>query len=117
MAVSTMEAEYMAAFGAILKLIWTKGVLGEIGFDYVGTMILHMDSQSAMALARKPTHHKRSKNIDIKFHWLREHTYESGTVDLVHYRTEEMVADVMTKALDSKLQEKHAVNISGFVDV
>jgi hypothetical protein len=116
-AVSTMEAEYMAAFGAIQELIWTKGVLGEIGFDYVGPMILHMDSQSAMALARNPTHHKRSKHIDIKYHWLREHTYESGTVDLAHCKTEDMVADVMTKALDSKLHEKHAVNISGFGDV
>ncbi len=55
----------MAAFGAIQELIWTKGVLGEIGFDYVGPLILHMDSQSAMALARNPTHHKRSKHIDM----------------------------------------------------
>ena len=116
-AVSTMEAEYMAAFGAIQELIWTKGVLGEIGFDYVGPMILHMDSQSAMALARNPTHHKRSKHIDIKYHWLREHTYESGTVGLAHCKTEDMVADVMTKALDAKLHEKHAVNSSGFGDV
>ena len=70
-----------------------------------------------MALARNPTHHKRSKHIDIKYHWLREHTYESGTVDLTHCKTEDMVADVMTKALDSKLHEKHAVNISWFGDV
>ena len=63
-AVSTTEAEYMAAFGAIQELIWTKGVLSEIGFDYVDPMILHMDSQSAMALAKNPTHHKRSKHID-----------------------------------------------------
>ena len=80
-------------------------------------MILHTDSQSAMALARNPTHHKRSKHIDIKYHWLREHTYESGTVGLEHCKTENMVADVMTKALDAKLHEKHAVNISGFGDV
>ncbi len=67
-AVSTMEAEYMVAFGAIQELIWTKGVLGELEFDYVGPMILHMDSKSAMALAKNPTHHKRSKHIDIKYH-------------------------------------------------
>ena len=84
-------------FCAIQELIWTKGVLGEIGFDYVGPMILHMDSQNAMALARNPTHHKRSKHIDIKYHWLRKHTYESGTVDLTHCKTEDMVADVTTK--------------------
>jgi hypothetical protein len=115
-AVSTMEAEYMAAFGAIQELIWTKGVLSEMDFSYVGPMILHMDSQSAMALAKNPTHHKRSKHIDIKYHWLREHTFEKGTVDLKHCATEDMVADVMTKALDGVLHEKHAVNITGFGD-
>ena len=116
-AVSTMEAEYMAAFGAIQELIWTKGVMSELDFDYVGPMILHMDSQSAMALAKNPTHHKRSKHIDIKYHWLREHTYENGTVELVHCATGDMVADVMTKALDGPLHEKHAVNATGFGDV
>ena len=81
-AVSTMEAEYMAAFGAIQELIWTKGVLSEMGFDYIDPMILHMDAQSAIALTKNPTHHKRSKHIDIKYHWLREHTfYENGTVE------------------------------------
>jgi hypothetical protein len=116
-AVSTMEAEYMAAFGAIQELIWTKGVLSELGFDYVDSMILNMDSQSAMALAKNPTHHKRSKHIDIKYHWLREYTFENTTVELVHCGTEDMVADVMTKALAADSHEKHARNISGFGDV
>jgi hypothetical protein len=71
-AVSTMEAEYMAAFGAIQELIWIKGVLGEIGFNYIDPITLYMvDSKSAMSLAKNPTHHKRSKHIDIKYHWLR----------------------------------------------
>ena len=67
----------MAAFGAIQELIWTKGVLSELGFDYVDPMILHMDSQSAMALAKNPTHHKRSKHIDIKYHWLLVDQYKT----------------------------------------
>ncbi len=45
-----MEAEYTAEFGAIQELIWTKGVLGELGFDVVGPMILHTDSKSAMSV-------------------------------------------------------------------
>ena len=112
-AVSTMEAEYMAAFGAIQELIWTKGVISEMGFNYVDPMTLFMDSKSAMALAKNPTHHKRSKHIDIKYHWLREHTYENGTVELEHCITEDMVADVMTKALAFELHDKHANNING----
>ena len=115
-AISTMKAEYMAAFGAIQELIWIKGVLGELGFAYVDPITLHMDSKSAISLAKNPTHHKRSKHIDIKYHWLREHTYEEGTIHLEHCGTEEMVADVLTKALAFESHVKHAVNITGFGD-
>ncbi len=40
-----------------------------------------------------------SFEVDIKYHWLREHTYENGTVELEHCITEDMVADIMSKAL------------------
>ena len=36
---------------------------------------------------------------------------------MAHCKTEGMVADVITKVVDSELHEKHAVNISGFGDV
>jgi hypothetical protein len=112
-AVSTMEAEYMAAFGAIQELIWLKGVLNEIGISMVDPITLHMDAKSAIALAKNPMYHKRSKHIDIKYHWLREHTYEDGTIHLEHCITEDMVADIMTKALAFDLHSKHAKNITG----
>jgi len=116
-AVSTMEAEYMAAFGAIQELIWLKGVLREIGIHLVDPITLHMDAKSAIALAKNPMHHKRSKHIDIKYHWLREHTYEDGTIHLEHCITEDMVADLMTKALAFDLHSKHGKNITGNGDV
>ena len=74
----------MAAFGAIQELIWLKGVLSEIGINLVDPITLNMDAKSAIALAKNPMHHKRSKHIDIKYHWLREHTYEDGTIHLEH---------------------------------
>ena len=116
-AVSTMEAEYMAAFGAIQELIWIKGVLSEIGIQLVDPITLLMDAKSAIALAKNPMHHKRSKHIDIKYHWLREHTYENGTIDLEHCSTEDMVTDMMTKALGFDLHARHAKNSTGYGDV
>jgi hypothetical protein len=116
-AVSTMEAEYMSAFAAIQELIWLKGVLKEIGILIDDPITLNMDAKSAIALAKNPMHHKRSKHIDIKYHWLREHTYEDGTIHLEHCVTEDMVADLMTKALAGDLHTKHAKNATGFGDV
>ena len=43
-----MEAEYMAAFNAIL---WVKGMMNEIGFDLDAPITLLMDSKSAICLA------------------------------------------------------------------
>ena len=71
----------MAAFGAIQELIWLKGVLSEIGIHLVDPITLNglnMDAKRAIALAKNPMHHKRSKHIDIKYYWPREHTYEDG---------------------------------------
>ncbi len=41
-----------------------------------------MDAKIAIALSKNFMHHKRSKHIDIKYHWLREHMYENETVKL-----------------------------------
>ena len=83
----------------------------------VDPITLLMDAKSAIALAKNPMHHKRSKHIDVKYHWLREHTYESGTVNLEHCSTEDMVADMMTKALGFDLHARHAKNSTGYGDV
>ena len=116
-AVSTMEAEYNSAFAAIQELIWLKGVLKEIGISIDDPITLHMDAKSAIALAKNPMHHKRSKHIDIKYHWLREHTYEDGTIHLEHCVTEDMVADLMTKALAADLHTKHTDNATKYGNV
>ena len=86
---STMEAEIHGCIQCYTRVD-----------PYVDPITLYMDSKSAMSLAKNPTHHKRSKHRYIKYHWLREHTYEEGTIHLEHCGTEEhMVADVLTKAL------------------
>ena len=70
-AISTMEAEYIAAFHVIQECVWVKGVLGEMGLT-IAPITLYMDSKSAICLAKNPLYHKRSKHIEIKFHWIRD---------------------------------------------
>jgi hypothetical protein len=84
-------------------------VLSEIGIQLVDPITLRMNDKSVI-------HHKRSKHIDIKYHWLREHTYENGTVNLEHCTTEDMVADMMTKDLAFDLHARHAKNGTGYGD-
>ena len=57
-----------------------------------------MDSKSAMALAKNPIYHERSKHIDIHFHFIREHVKEKN-VELTYAKTYDQVADIFTKPL------------------
>jgi hypothetical protein len=59
---------------------------------------LFIDNMSAIALAKNPVHHDRSKHIDIKFHFIRE-IMEAGQVEISHVGTQDQLADLLTKAL------------------
>ena len=97
-AVSSMEAEYMAAFAMVQEICWLRGVMFELGFELNEPTKVYMDSRSAIDLANNPVHHKRSKHISIKYHWLRQKTKRS-VVTLQYVPSSIQLADVMTKAL------------------
>ena len=64
---------------------------------------------------RTQVFHKRSKHIDIKYHWIREHVNPGGfeTAQLHHCRTDRMAADIFTKSLIGSLFFEHAKTITG----
>ena len=70
---SSMQAEYQAMYAGMQELVWIRGVLGEIGRPEVEPTPFFIDSQSAEDLALNPVFHKRSKHIEITYHWIREH--------------------------------------------
>jgi hypothetical protein len=51
-----------------------------------------------LSVAKNPEHHGRMKHLDLHFYWLRNEV-EKGTITVKHLYTEEMPADIMTKAL------------------
>ena len=61
-----------------------------------GSYTLHCDNQGAIALAKKPVQHQRSKHIDIKYHYIRSEI-QAGSLNLVYVPTEQNIADVFTK--------------------
>ena len=90
----------MASYDVVQELVWAVGVCKEISVDLLknGPINVYMDNKSAIALANNPVYHKRSKHIDIKYHWLREKIAE-GVVNLVYVRSEDQLADIFTKGL------------------
>ena len=95
-ATSTTEAEYMALGKATSEALWLKRFLEELGYKLPAVKI-YGDNQSSIALAKNPQFHPRTKHIDVRFHFIRERI-EKGEIILKYLRTDEMLADLLTKA-------------------
>ncbi|KAL5772657.1 hypothetical protein ACOSQ2_012581 [Xanthoceras sorbifolium] len=95
---STVEAEYVAAAAATNQAIWIKKVLADLNFIQAKPTVLWCDNVSTILMAKTPVQHGRTKHINVKFHAIRE-AERNEEVKLVHCRTEEQVADILTKAL------------------
>jgi hypothetical protein len=97
-ALSSCEAEYIAGSTATCQGLWLSQLLAELKSEKRKSFKLKMDSQSAIALSKNPVFHERSKHIDVRFHFIRD-CLENGLLDVEHVRTEEQLADIVTKPL------------------
>ncbi len=99
MALSTAEAEYIALASATQEALWMRQLIAEMGLDsLLEPTTIHEDNQSAMAIAKNPQFHGRSKHIGIKYHFVRDQVSE-GNVKLKYCPTKDMIADMLTKGL------------------
>ena len=83
---------------ATKEAVWLCRLLNNIGFPQQGPTPLLGDNQSAIRLVKNPEYHKRTKHIDIQYHFVRE-KFENGDIDISYISTEQQLADIMTKAL------------------
>lgn len=97
-ALSSTEAEYMAMSDAGRELMWLCQILHEIHFLPQGPTVLHYDNTGSAALANNPVHHSRSKNIDLRYHFIRS-LVKKNHVSLEYVKTKELLADILTKPL------------------
>ena len=94
-ALSTTEAQYIAASHACKESVWLKILFGEFG-RLQDSIKLFCDSQSAIHLAKNPAYHSKPKNIPIKYHFVRQVITERG-VSLEKVHTKENCANMFMK--------------------
>lgn len=87
-ALSTSEAEYVALNTAAQEAAWLRKLSLELKIPNRPIILLE-DNQGAIALAKNPIGHSRTKHIDIRFHLVRE-AQRDGIIDIQYCPTEEM---------------------------
>lgn len=98
-ALSSTESEYMAMTEAAKEATWLQRFTAELGIRQKDRpVLLHADNQGAIALCTNPEFHRRTKHIDVAWHYIREVVIE-GRINVDYVSTKDMVADGLTKAL------------------
>jgi hypothetical protein len=100
-ALSTAEAEYVAAGACCAELLWMKQTLKDYGCYFTHIPLL-CDNESAIKLANNRVSHSRTKHIDMRHHFLRDHEAK-GDIALSHVSTDKQLADIFTKPLDESM--------------
>jgi hypothetical protein len=95
---STAEAEYMAASDAAQEVVWLRRLLAELDTPQEGATTVYEDNQGCIAMAGKEDVSKRTKHIDVRYHYVREQV-EAEVMALTWVPSAEQIADILTKPL------------------
>ena len=96
-ALSTMEAELMALSDAAREILAHLTFFQTLSIE-LPLPILYTDNEAAESVAKHEPEYQRSKHIDIRYHFIRDH-FEKGTFDIQHIPGNEQIADILTKPL------------------
>ncbi|GJZ32641.1 retrovirus-related pol polyprotein from transposon TNT 1-94 [Tanacetum coccineum] len=96
-AMSSAEAKYVAPAGCCAQVLWIKSQLADYDVLYDNVPIF-CDNTSAIAISNNPVLHSRTKHIDIRYHFIRDHILK-GDIKLHFVPTDLQLADIFTKPL------------------
>jgi hypothetical protein len=92
---SSSEAEYIAVTPAGQECVWLSNVLKELHIPQ-GCVTIYEDNDAVLKLSKEPKINKRTKHIDVRYHWIRE-KIKDQTFTLKYCNTKSQIADMMTK--------------------
>jgi hypothetical protein len=115
-ALSTTEAEIMALAATFQEAVWLRRLAHDLRLPITDSpTVIYEDNQGAIALVKDHRFSDRSKHIDIRYFYIREHL-EQGTFNVTFCATAEMLADLQTKAL-GRVIFLNLIRLIGMVDV
>lgn len=111
-ALSTVEAEYIAACDAGREVAWLKKIAKGLGIEQ-GTTTIYEDNEGCIANSKNEIESEQMKHVDVKYHWLRDEC-KKGNIKLVKCKSQDMTADTLTKALVNDKFKQHRDGLGVF---
>jgi hypothetical protein len=111
-ALSTMEAEYVACSHAVQESVWLRRFFKNLSCVTHGKnpVTLYCDNTAAIAYTKDPKYHGKTKHIEPKYHYIRR-IIKKKQVELKHISTSRMVADPLTKPMPRDQFEAHVKSL------
>ena len=110
-ALSTVEAEYVAMSRCMQQMSWMHSWLDEVEIDYSHPGIIRGDSQGAIALTKNTKDHGKVKHIDIRHHYIHD-LLQSGVINIEQVSSVDNLADLFTKPLTRNLHHPFLASLN-----
>ncbi|CAL5325451.1 unnamed protein product [Camellia sinensis] len=116
---SSAEAEYISASLATTQAIWLRRFLDDFGEKQGEATPIMCDNKSAIAMAKNPVYHSRTKHIAIKHHFIKE-AVEDDEIQIKYWKTEDQClltglvidsGDGVTHVLSQLLMAKSSLQV------
>lgn len=101
-ALSSAEAEFRGIARGLAEALWIRKLLKEIGYPPTQTSKIMCDNQAAIQISENPVQHDRTKHVEVDRHFIKE-KLENGMIELPFVRSEDQLADILTKAVNEKV--------------
>jgi hypothetical protein len=113
-ALSTVEAKYIATGSCCAQILWIKATLNDFRIKFKNALLL-CDNESAIKLTNNLVKHVRTKHIDVRHHFIRDHQ-QKRDICIESVSTQDQLADIFTKPLDEKMfcKQRNELNILDF---
>jgi hypothetical protein len=110
-ALSSTESEYIGLANAGQHLAWLRSFFEELGQQQKNPTELRCDNRAAIILSQDPQYRARTQHIQRKYHFVRDDLVRKGECVVLWYPTEDMVADIFTKALPHDKHSKFCLSM------
>lgn len=99
---SSAEAEFRGMALGICEVLWLRLLLKDLGYLPTQPIRLYCDNKAARDIAHNPVQHDRTKHVEIDRFFIKEKLDEK-IVELPKIRSEDQLADILTKAVSSQV--------------